>query len=149
MLSTEELRSTLIEALFHYRSALAINEGERRNDLPRKGKMPATENDALVQRTFQVQFEAVNRFLDSVDDMINVVIKPTESLTPRAQTPSLDDLRPFTDPYICQNDESFINPFSGQLIEPITPFSPGPSTREHPSRDTPAYRLVLEEKDVS
>lgn len=150
MLSIEELRSTLTEALFHYRDTLATSESERRDDLPRKGKMPATEVDDLVQQAYQAQLEAVNRFLDSVDDMVSVVIKPIEKHVPRrAQSPIPENLELSTDPYMYQNDEPFINPFSGQLVEPITPFTPGPSAREGPWKDVPSENLDLKAKNVS
>lgn len=160
MLSTEELTSTLIEALFNYREVLAIREDERGNDLPRKGKLPATEDDDVLEDVHKAKLDAITQLLGSVEDMVVVAVKP--AVKPAAKEKQKEVLRiespapekpaePFyyTPPITYQDDKPFINPFSGKLVEPITPFTPGPSAREGPLRDPSTDYSVIWENQVS
>lgn len=136
--TTEQLASTLSEALFHYREALVLKESERDKVLPQKGKLPATDDDDALQAEYNYQLEAINRFLGSVDEMVAAIDSPRESKSVvKYQAPAHPQ---WLEPYL--KDESFINPFTGLIVEaPDSPNTisskPGPSTKEGPLKEIP------------
>ncbi|KAL7268474.1 hypothetical protein RUND412_008897 [Rhizina undulata] len=129
MSTFEELSATLFQALIDYRTALTTKEEERTNELPHKGKQPSNDEDDVLQQEHQIHLVAVNRFLQNVDVMVAAVIGPNEKESDKkAPDPAETDVT-------YEEDEPIF--VAGRLIEPITPFSPGPSTREGPLEDRP------------
>lgn len=114
------------EALLHYREYLEQQKQQLQDNYPRHGKAAATTEDLVHDRNFDLRIQAIEKRLLSL-------VEPTTTPEPASKSLVLDALlssHPNTSPnssYGCE-DEPYVNPFTGQWITPVTPFTPGPST---------------------
>jgi hypothetical protein len=124
MLAVDVQQSTIEKALIFYQSHLESVRKQQENDLPRNGKARATAEDLAIEREFDEQLQEVAGLLNSTSNdpkqtAQEVKIPPKDTL-PHCQT--------LTEKIFDEFDtEPYINPFTGQLITPETPFSAGPS----------------------
>jgi hypothetical protein len=124
MLAVDVQQSTIEKALVFYQSHLESVREQQENDLPRNGKARATAEDLAVERVFDEQLQAIAGLLDSTS-------KGPEQAAQEVKIPPKDTLphRQILKEKIFDefDTEPYINPFTGQLITPETPFSAGPS----------------------
>jgi hypothetical protein len=122
MLAVDVQQSTIEKALVFYQSHLESVREQQENDLPRNGKARATAEDLAKGRAFDEQLQAIAGLLNSTskdpEQTAQEVKIPPKDTLPRHQTLKIFDEF---------DTEPYINPFTGQLITPETPFSAGPS----------------------
>src|ERR1700722_4294293 len=119
MLAVDVQQSTIEKALVFYQSHLESVREQQENDLPRNGKARATAEDLAVERVFDEQLQAIAGLLDSTS-------KGPEQAAQEVKIPPKDTLphRQILKEKIFDefDTEPYINPFTGQLITPETPF---------------------------
>ncbi|RDW71672.1 hypothetical protein BP5796_07706 [Coleophoma crateriformis] len=149
------LSSTLQNALILYSNFLQYMQQKRESSLPRHGKEVETTIDVSTEQGLQSQVEASKiclqlqaRIVDSVRKwMVSDVIGGGDSAErEECEIPELDaDVRKvphdFAEYMEMAKEQTFIDPFSGKLIEPTTPFSAGPSQSQESG--TPASLVIL------
>lgn len=124
MTAVDVQQLVLGQALVRYQKYLESLREQQENNLPRNGKAPATAEDFSTDRAFDEQLQAIASLLTSTEESpeqtIQKIKRPLRHAPAPAQTVkpmSLDEL----------DTEPYINPFTGQLITPETPFTAGSS----------------------
>ncbi|RDW66552.1 hypothetical protein BP6252_10187 [Coleophoma cylindrospora] len=154
------LSSTLKNALILYSNFLQYIQQKRESSLPRHGKEVETTIDVSTEQGLQSQVEASKiclqlqaRIVDSVRKwMVSDVIGEGDAAERQeCEIPELDaDVgkvpHDFAEYMEMAKEQTFIDPFSGKLVEPTTPFSAGPS-RSQESR-TPASLVILANEEA-
>jgi hypothetical protein len=124
MLAVDVQQSTIEKALVCYQNHLESIRKQQENDLPRNGKARATAEDLATERAFDDELQKIASLLNSTskdpEQAAQEAKIPPKDALPQRQTEKEKIFDEFeTEPYI--------NPFTGQLIIPETPFSAGPS----------------------
>jgi hypothetical protein len=139
-----DVKATLYEALARHREDIHLQQTLRESSLPRKGKNPATENDHDDEQQRRHHLEALELCLSAVPEMVSIV--NNGQLSPKSPTPpppppaqpaqpaslsSFHAQSPVFDPspgfFADDDDEPYVNPFTGQMVYPKTKYSAGPS----------------------
>ena len=124
MLAVDVQQSTIEKALVCYQNHLESVKKQQENALPRNGKARATAEDLARERAFDDE-------LQNIAGLLNSTSKDPEQTAQEAKIPPKDALpqRQTEKEKIFDEFETepYINPFTGQLITPETPFSAGPS----------------------
>ena len=134
MLAVDVKQSTVKDALVVYQKHLESLREQRESNLPRNGKDPATAEDISSDRAFDERFQAIACLLHSTSESLD---PPTQHIRiPSIISPTPDQT---VKPKIFDefDTEPYLNPFTGQLIIPDTPFTAGSSTSHinaNPSR---------------
>src|SRR5450432_3438296 len=124
MTAVDVQQLVLGQALVRHQKYLESLREQQENNLPRNGKATATAEDLSMDRAFDEQLQAVASLLTSTEESpeqtTQKIKRPLRHAPASVQTVkpmSLDEL----------DTESYINPFTGQLITPETPFTAGSS----------------------
>jgi hypothetical protein len=124
MLAVDFQQSTIEKALVCYQNHLDSIRKQQENDLPRNGKARANAKDLAIERAFDDELKEVARLLNSAsqdpEQTAQEVKIPPKDVRPPRQTEKEKIFDEF-------DTEPYINPFTGQLITPETPFSAGTS----------------------
>src|SRR4051795_7857547 len=124
MLAVDVQQSTIAKALIFYQTHLESAREQQENGLPRNGKARATAEDLAVERAVENELQAIAGLLDSTNkdpgQTAQEVKIPSKDPLPQRETLKENIFDEF-------HREPYINPFTGQLITPETPFSAGPS----------------------
>ena len=152
-----DIQEALYEALSRRRQDLHVEQKVQENNLPRNGKNPATESDHALELQRIRQLEVLERCLSAVPEMAPVVNKGGRPLMsspasppppPKAkeQVPERPStiLEKTTPTYLAaDDDEPYVNPFTGLMVYPVTRNSAGPSgtqSRRHYPKDETQVR---------
>ena len=122
--------STIEAALLHYQKHVMDTLKERSVG---KGKERASVDSSLEEGKFEAQLLDLQFCLPHVKDMATAIAGSHKSPT-EAQR-KLTDFSPATSPTgqsLAENDMPYVNPLTGQIIYPQTPFTPGPSSAVEP-----------------
>jgi len=159
MVSSDDAAATLYEALAHWRHSLESQQSQLESTLPRKGKNPATSTDEELERQRRIHLETVEQCLGVIPEMAAVITKQPAVMTaadfgyspapPTPPAPEMDrwELEPedykrlLGDFQGQDDDEPFLNPFTGQMVFPTSSkYTAGPSGTQSPPK-SPSPRL--------
>lgn len=132
MLTTEDLASTIYTALLRYQKALHKSKRRTEATFPCNGKGKASATDLTRDHAFQIELKAVEFYLPFVD---RITTEAQKWAAEPPKDPYEDVLCHYVDDFKLEDDQPYINPISGQLITPVTPFTPGPSGTQGISKD--------------
>jgi hypothetical protein len=153
MLAVDFQQSTLEQALVFFQKHLESQREQQENNLPRNGKAPATAEDLSIDRAFEEKLQAIAGLLSSTNET-------PEQTTQQIKTPPIPPAPPRVQPVKPKildefETEPYINPFTGQLITPNTPFTAG-SSNSHinanlsfPERHEPHIRDHAQQQQTS
>jgi hypothetical protein len=122
-----DVQSTLEQALVFYQKHLESLREQQENNLPRNGKARATTEDLSIERAFDERLQVVATLLDSTEENPEQTIQQVKR--PPVQPPPPPRKQTVQPKIFDEFDtEPYLNPFTGQLITPETPFTAGSST---------------------
>ena len=125
MLAVNVQQSTLEQALVFYQKHLESLREQQENSLPGNGKAPATAEDLSIDHAFDEQLQTIAGLLESA---IKLPEQTTQKITPPPKNPPPRDQTSELRVFDAFDTEPYVNPFTGQLITPETPFSAGTSS---------------------
>lgn len=117
-------QSILEEALVFFRRHVELLREQQENNLPRNGKASATAEDLSIDRAFDERLQAIASLLISTEESPEQVIQKIKKNPRRPPAQGQTVKTRILDEF---DTESYINPFTGQLITPDTPFTAGSS----------------------
>lgn len=146
----EEVTSVLTEALTGYLKIIELEQKLHESSQPGQGKSVETQTDVARIQYFQSRTlvtETCLRFAARIAPVVRKWVGGSEEEENKAQMEDLLDLldlgRPSIKCYVScleEDDEPFVNPMTGQWIQPITSRSAGPSNWYRSSiRNEPVY----------
>jgi hypothetical protein len=145
-ITDEHLNLALQEALTRYLTILDRSQKERESNLPCQGKGVETTLDVSTEEFFQIRIAAIEYCLQYTDRIANDVRKwMVEKILGEKDEPQTEVEEEISrglgllrlDPLPVLDEEPFLDIFSGKWIQPVTPFSAGPSgNREVEERST-------------
>jgi hypothetical protein len=143
MTAVDVQQLVLGQALVRYQKYLESLREQQENNLPRNGKATATAEDLSIDRAFDEQLQAIASLLTPTEESPEQTIQKTKRPLRHAPAP-VQTVKPMSlDEF---DTESYINPFTGQLITPETPFTAGSSNSHinaHVSRQArPEVQIV-------
>lgn len=121
MVSQVDHQLTVRKALLFYRDHLVSEQEVRQQSLARKGKSPASVQDDATELAFEKDLASIDALLDAqhVEASITTVDSAADVSSPSTnQAPTVTAI---------EDDEPYLNPFTGLLVIPETANGPGSS----------------------
>lgn len=124
MLTVDDQRSMLEQALVFYQAHLESLREQQENNFPRNGKARANSEDLSNDHVLEEQLEVIASILtgseESPEQIVQMIKRPPRHPYQQIQTLEPQILDVF-------DSQPYVNPFTGQMITPGTPFTAGTS----------------------